>query len=379
MSSLPIARRCELIDASGIRKVFDLAERKRLSGGEFIDLSIGQPDFAVPEPIKQAAIRAIEDDFNGYTVTQGIAELRDKVGDDYKQRFGIDPSGVMITSGVSGGLMLAFMATCGPGDEVIIIDPYFVMYKHLVTLAGADSVIVSSYDDFALPVDRIAAAITPRTKLIMINSPGNPTGCGYNETELRELADLAEKHNLLVVSDEIYRCLWYDQPPGSIVNFIPDRTILLDGFSKSLAMTGWRVGYAIGPKELIEQMAKLQQYTFVCSPSFAQRAALAKDQCDLGPTRDEYRRRRDLVYDGLKREFEVVRPTGGFYFFPKSPIEPATRFVELAGERNVLLIPGNVFSEQDTHFRISYARGLDVLARGVELLCDLARELRAET
>jgi len=374
MPTFSIARRCEAIDASGIRKVFDLASRKRTSGTELIDFSIGQPDFPVPEPIKEAAIQAIRDDFNGYTVTQGIDPLREMIATTYKSRFGTNPEAVMITSGVSGALLLALLAVCSPGDEVIIIDPYFVMYKHLVTLADARSVIIDSYDDFALPLDKIADAINSRTKLIILNSPSNPTGCVYTEQELSELAELAERKNLLIISDEIYRSLWYDEPPASVVKFVPHRTILMDGFSKSCSLTGWRVGYATGPKALIEQMLKLQQYTFVCAPSIAQRAVLAIDQCDLEPTRLDYCRRRDLIYTGLKDHFEVIRPTGGFYIFPKSPVMPASEFVEVALEHNVLVIPGNVFSEKDTHFRISYARSEDELRRGLEVLCRLAQE-----
>jgi len=377
MSELPISPRCRAIDASGIRKVFDLAEKKRQAGdGGFINLSIGQPDFPVPDVIKQAAINAIQTDLNGYTVTQGIKPLRDKIAEIYKDRFRCDPQAVMVTSGVSGGLLLALLATCSVGDEVIILDPYFVMYRHLVTITGATGVVVGTYDDFALPLDKIANAISDRTKVILLNSPTNPTGCVYTEDELKQLAELAEKHNILVISDEIYRALWYDQPPASIVKFIPHRSILLDGFSKSLALTGWRVGYAAGPKSLIEQMSKLQQYTFVCAPSFAQHAVLEMDKCDLQATRRDYQKRRDLIYNGLETEFDVVRPSGGFYIFPRSPIQPASKFVEYALDANVLIIPGSVFSEQDTHFRISYARSEDELARAVEILCTLARKLR---
>lgn len=374
MPTLPIAQRCHDIDASGIRNVFELAEKKRRADdGKFIDLSIGQPDFPVPDPIKQAALQAIRDDHNAYTVTQGIRPLREKIARAHADRYGTTPDAVMITSGVSGGLLLSLLATCGPGDEAIILDPYFVMYKHLVTLTAATGVVVGTYDNFALPVDAIVRAITPRTKVILLNAPGNPTGCVYDENDLKRLADLAEKHNLLVISDEIYGGLWYDKPPASIVRFIPHRTVLLDGFSKSLALTGWRVGFAVGPKPIIEQMSKLQQYTFVCAPSFAQYAALEFDRCDLAHVREDYRQRRDLVYNGLKTDFEIVKPGGGFYLFPRSPVQPATRFVELALDHNVLIIPGNVFSDQDTHFRISYARPEPQLAQAVEILCTLAQ------
>ncbi|MFA5866225.1 MAG: aminotransferase class I/II-fold pyridoxal phosphate-dependent enzyme [Phycisphaerae bacterium] len=370
---IPIAERCRKIDASGIRKVFELAAQRRAQGADLVDFSIGQPDFPVPDPIKNAAIQAIQADRNSYTMTQGIGELRGKISQQYKERFGIEPDGVMITSGVSGGLVLMFLATCQPGDEVIIVDPYFVMYKHLVTLAGATSVIVDSYPDFKLPIDKIARAITPRTKILMINSPSNPTGCVYDEKELKAAAELARKHNLLLVSDEIYRQLAYDGDVASVVKFAPERTLLLDGYSKNLALTGWRLGYAVGPKPLIEQMSKLQQYTFVCAPSFAQYAAMEMDSCDLESKVADYRRRRNLIYDGLKERFKIVKPTGGFYIFPEAPGGDAKAFVEKALAKDVLIIPGNVFSERNTHFRISYARDEATIRKGIERLNDLAK------
>ncbi len=371
MSHISITERCRNIDASGIRKVFDLAAKKRAEGAELIDLSIGQPDFPVPDKIKESAIKFIREDKNGYTVTQGIPELRAKVSEKVLERVGREPGGVMITSGVSGGLVLSLLATCEQNDEVIIIDPYFVMYKHLVTLAGANSVIVDSYPDFKLPISKVADAITKRTRVILVNSPSNPTGCVYDEDELKELAKLAVKHDILIVSDEIYRDLSYDGPVVSIGRFAPDNTLILDGFSKSLAMTGWRVGWAAGPRELIEQMAKLQQYTFVCAPAPFQYAAIGFDSISIAGVIEDYRRRRNLIYDGLKEKFEVVKPSGGFYIFPKVPNGDADEFCKRALEKNVLIIPGNVFSEQNTHFRISYARDIETLKEGIRRLNEL--------
>jgi aspartate aminotransferase/aminotransferase len=373
--SIPISERCKKIDASGIRKVFDLAAKRRAEGADLVDFSIGQPDFPVPDPIKEAAIDAIRNDLNSYTVTQGIAPLREKIAQQYQERFGSAPEDVVITSGVSGGLVLLFLATCQPGDEVIILDPYFVMYKHLVTMAGAKSVTVSTYPDFKLPLDKIEAAITPQTKVLVLNSPTNPTGCIYSEEELKGAAELARKYNLLLVSDEIYRQLNYDGPVPSVVKYAPERTVLLDGYSKNLALTGWRLGYATGPKALMEQMAKLQQYTFVCPPSFAQYGALAMDACDIQAKADEYRERRNLIYDGLKDNFNIVKPSGGFYIFPEAPGGDASKFVEKAIARDVLIIPGNVFSERNTHFRISYAKDEKTILKGVERLNAIAKTM----
>jgi len=370
----PIARRALDIDASGIRKVFELGQRRRASAGagRFVDLSIGQPDYDVPRAVKASAIKAIEAGFNGYTVTQGIAELIEALKDKIRTELAWQPQAVMVTSGVSGGLVLALLASVEPGDEVIVIDPYFVMYKHLVRLAGGKTVIVPSYPDFKLPLDGIASAITDHTRVIIVNSPGNPTGCVYDRQELKDLAELAVKHNLLLISDEIYRGLSFDGPLTSITRYAPEHTLYLDGFSKSHGMTGWRVGYAAGPAKLIQQMAKLQQYTFVCAPSFAQRAALEALQCDMEQYVRQYARKRDLVYDMLKDSFEVARPSGGFYIFPKAPDGDAAAFVERAIANDVLIIPGNVFSERNTHFRISFARDDESLEIGMERLCKLA-------
>jgi len=208
----------------------------------------------------------------------------------------------------------------------------------------------------------------------LLNSPSNPTGCVYGEAELKAAAQLARKHNLLVVSDEIYGQLSYDGPVPSVVKYAPERTLLLDGYSKNLALTGWRLGFAAGPKALIEQMAKLQQYTFVCAPSFAQHAAMEMDNCDMSGNVADYGRRRDLIYNGLKDRFNIVKPGGGFYIFPEAPGGDGKIFAEKALEKDVLIIPGNVFSEKNTHFRISYARDEATIRKGIERLNDLAKK-----
>ncbi|MFQ6048934.1 MAG: pyridoxal phosphate-dependent aminotransferase [Phycisphaerae bacterium] len=365
-----IARRANLIDASGIRRVFDLAARLP----DPINLSIGQPDFPVPEPIKQAAISAIQSDFNGYTVTQGIAELRERIAAGLQAEFDWSPA-VLITSGVSGGLLLALMSCLDPGDEVIFLDPYFVMYKHLVNLVGGKPVMISAYPDFRFPAERIAAAVTSRTKLLLLNSPSNPTGVVMSDLECRAAAQIAREHELLIITDEIYHRLSYDGPCPSVVPYAKDRVLLLRGFSKTYAMTGWRLGYAAGPAWLIEQMTKLQQYTFVCAPSMVQRAGAVALTIDVGDHIADYRRKRDLVCDCLKDCFELVRPSGGFYVFPRAPdrFANATEFVEQAICNNVLIIPGSVFSEHDSHFRISYATSDQAIRDGCRILCGLAR------
>jgi aspartate/methionine/tyrosine aminotransferase len=303
-----ISRRANAVDASGIRKVFDLAAKMK----DPINLSIGLPDFDVPEPAKLAAIEAIQSGQNRYTQTQGIASLRERLRADLSREMGREVGEVLITSGVSGGLFLAILATIDPGDEAVFLDPYFVMYKHLLTMAGGVGRPVDSYPDFRFHADRVERAITPKTKLLILNSPSNPTGAVMSGPELRSAVEVAKKHDLLILSDEIYEPFLYDVDRSGGQLYSPasiyDRTIILRGFSKSHAMTGWRLGYATGPAEVIAQMTKLQQYTFVCPPSPFQFAALKALDVPMGQARDNYRRKRDMVFDRLSKRFQPGRP-----------------------------------------------------------------------
>src|SRR3954464_4713111 len=313
-----ISQRAMGVDASGIRKVFDLAAKMK----DPINLSIGLPDFDVPDAVKTAAIEAIRRGDNRYTQTQGIAPLRERLRKALSDEVGRDVGEVLITSGVSGGLFLAILATIDPGDEAVFLDPYFVMYKHLLTMAGGRSVPVDSYPDFRFHADRVERAITAKTKLLILNSPSNPTGAVMSESEIRAAVDVARKHDLLIVSDEIYEPFLYDieRTASGKRLYSPamlyDRTLILRGFSKSHAMTGWRLGYAAGPAEVIAQMTKLQQYTYVCPPSPLQHAALAALDVPMGDAVAAYRRKRELVFGRLSKKFDVARPSGAFYVFP---------------------------------------------------------------
>ncbi|HOW73574.1 MAG TPA: aminotransferase class I/II-fold pyridoxal phosphate-dependent enzyme [Phycisphaerae bacterium] len=364
-----LSQRSRSVDASGIRKVFDLGAKLK----DPINFSIGQPDYDVPPAVRQAAIDAIQSRRNGYTVTQGIAPLCERLAADLKAECGVT-SPILVTSGVSGGILLALMAVLNPGDEVVIGDPYFVIYKHAVKLVGGIPVMVDTYPTFGFDLQRYEAAITPRTKMIVLATPSNPTGVVLAEAALRQAADLATRHNLLLLVDEIYNRLVYDTPSPCAASFAPDRTLLLRGFGKSYGMTGWRLGYATGPKFLIDEMTKLQQYTFVCAPSMVQYAGLAALDADISGHVDDYRRKRDLAAKHLAPAFEFAPPGGGFYIFPKVPerFANATEFATNAIERNVLIIPGGVFSERDTHFRLSYATSNEKIVKGCEILCALA-------
>src|SRR3954466_12871361 len=293
-----ISQRALGVDASGIRKVFDLAAKMK----DPINLSIGLPDFDVPEIAKTAAIEAIRSGHNRYTQTQGIAPLRERLRAELTNEMGRDVGEVLITSGVSGGLFLAILATINPGDEAVFLDPYFVMYKHLLTLAGGKAVMVDSYPDFRFHADRVEAAITPKSKLLILNSPSNPTGVVMSPAEVRAAVEIAQKHDLLLISDEIYEPFLYGADAEGDMGGLPspmktyEKTVLLRGFSKSHAMTGWRLGYAAGPEPILAQMTKLQQYTYVCAPSPLQHSALKAMDVPMQDAVNAYRRKRDIAF-----------------------------------------------------------------------------------
>lgn len=362
-----LADRTKVIDSSGIRKVFALAATMKNP----VNLSIGQPDFDVPNDFKQRAIEAIEQGKNGYTQTGGLNELREIIKKDVNKSRSRDFDDVFITSGVSGGLLLSIMVLVNPGDEVLIPDPYFVMYKHLVNLMGGVPKFIDTYPDFHLRADEIEKLITKKTKVLILNSPNNPTGVVYTKDELKMIAEIAKKHGIFIISDEIYDSFSYDEDYESICTY-HENSLLLGGFSKTLAMTGWRTGFAAGPKEVIAAMLTIQQYTFVCAPSMSQYACLHAPEYDTSGHVKDYKEKRDVIYEGLKQGgFELNKPGGAFYIFPKAKFGTDTEFVEKAIANNVLIIPGSVFSEKNTHFRISFAAPLETLKKGAEILSGL--------
>jgi aspartate aminotransferase/aminotransferase len=363
-----LARRTSLVDSSGIRKVFDLARELR----DPVNLSIGQVDYPLPDPVKRALIESIERNETDYTPTQGIASLRGPLQQEIDKQFPGQERSLFITSGTSGGLVLSMMALLDPGDEVIIFDPFFVMYRWLPQLVGAVPVPVSIYPDFRLDIGRVEAAITPRTKMIIANCPANPTGVSFTGTELDQLASLASDRDICLVSDEIYSKFVYDRPHESPARFNPD-TLVVDGFSKSHAMTGLRLGYVHGPKSVVDEMIKLQQFTFVCAPHPVQVAGITALETSIDEYVARYRGKRDFMLDALSRHYEIVKPDGSFYLFPRLPAGVSgDEFVRKAIANNMLLIPGNVFSMQDTHFRLAYAVSDSKLEQGVEILKRLA-------
>ncbi len=365
-----LSKRAKDIEASGIRKIFELVNSMK----DPINLSIGQADFDVPDPIKDEAVKAMRDGFNKYTVTQGIPELNEAIKADLLKRYGYEPEASLVTCGVSGGLLLSFLCLIDPGDEVLLPDPYFVMYKILTQLCDGVPSYYDLYPDFRVRREELESRITPKTKILLVNSPSNPTGSVFTAKELETIAEVARANDLIVVSDEIYDRFIYAPKFHSISEFCPERLVLLGGFSKTYGMPGWRMGFAAGPKEILDKMMVLQQFSFVCAPSFAQKAVLFALDFDMKEYIDRYRAKRDLICDGLKNEYDIVVPDGSFYCFPKLPNGiSGAEFVSRAVEEKVLVVPGTAFSRHDSHFRISFAAPDDVLERGVEILRNLAR------
>lgn len=361
-----LATRSSMTNISGIRKVFDLASKL----DNPVNLSIGQPDFDVPENIQQAACNSITSGRNTYTPTQGRPELLSAIHETLDNQY--EEGEVIVTSAVSGGLKLAFLALLNPGDEILIPDPYFVMYKQLALMLGAVPVYYDTYPDFKLPLEKIESLITDKTKALVLGSPSNPTGAAYTAEELKALADILGKRDIIAISDEIYDIFNYDFPHASIADCYRQSTILLKGFSKSHAMTGWRLGYAAGPKAIMQTMAKFQQFTFVCAPSMAQCAGIEALKTDMSSYVDKYRIKRDMIYTGLKEiGYEVEKPGGAFYIFPKVPWGDDESFVAKCIENSLLIIPGSVFSEKHTHFRISYAASDETINKGLEILAKM--------
>ncbi len=274
--------------------------------------------------------------------------------------------------GTSGGLLLGLCCVVNPGDEVIIFDPYFGMYRHLATLAGGVSVLVDTYPDFRIDAAKVAGGDDRADQVRRGQHAGQPDRHRRHRRRAAGAGRLCRERGVLLISDEVYRAFCYDHPFASPATWNED-VLVVDGFSKTYGMTGWRLGYAHGPARLIQEMAKLQQFSFVCAPSMAQYAGVVALDQDLTAQIDAYRRKRDMVVEALSEDFELALPEGAFYAFPRAPWGTGSEFVAEAIRHNLLIIPGNVFSRRDTHFRISYAVDDATLRRGLDVLRKLAR------
>ena len=363
-----VSRRASAFDSSGIRKAFDLAARL----DDPINLAIGQPDFAMPVAACEAAKAAIDAGKSGYTQTQGIPQLRERLEGAVRDELGDPERKLCVTSGSSGALVLVLMTLIDPGDEVILFEPAFVMYRPLVEFLGGTCVIVDTSPSFSIDVERVAAAITPRTKAILLNTPSNPTGFVAPLETVRDLARLAEQTGVTLISDELYRSYCYDEPFHSPAAH-SDAIVVIDGFSKSHAMTGWRVGWVHGPAEIIDACTMLQQYTFVCAPQIGQWGAIAAIDAPMDIPLAECKRKRDKLMAGIAGHYRFVKPGGAFYLYPEAPGGSGQRFAEMAaGQEKLIVVPGSVFGAADTHFRIAYTVTDRTLDRGIAALIRLA-------
>lgn len=374
-----VSKRVAATPPSALRKFFDIAATMH----DVISLGIGEPDFITPAPIIEAGQFALARGETHYTSNSGTYELRDSIS-RYLDRFyhvRYDPmSEILVTVGVSEGMYLAMTALLDPGDEVIVPEPCFVAYTAEIEFAGGVPVLVPTYvkDDFEVSAETIEAAITPRTKAIFIGYPCNPTGAVLSRQQMLDIAAVAEKHDLLVISDEIYSRLIYDTEHvcfAALPN-MKDRTILLNGFSKSHAMTGWRVGYVCAHPDLILEMRKVHQYTIMSAPTVAQYAAfVALERADhhVEAMRQEYNRRRRLIVDGFNTlGLDCFEPKGAFYAFPSiartgmSSEEFAMRFLY---ENEVAVIPGHAFGPSgDGYVRAAYATAYDKIEEALNRL-----------
>ena len=368
----PISKRAGAFDSSGIRKVFDLAARLE----DPINLSIGQPDFEMPPAAREAAKAAIDAGRNGYTPTQGISLLRNRLEEQVRRELGQPRRHLCLTSGSSGALVLVLMSLIDPGDEVIIFEPAFVMYRPLVEFLGGSCVVIDTAPDFRIDLDRVAAAISPATRAILLNTPANPTGVVADAGTVRDLARLAERRGVTLISDELYRSYCYDAEFASPA-LHSESVVVIDGFSKSHAMTGWRVGWVHGPQAVVDACTMLQQYTFVCAPQVGQWAALAALDCSMDLPLAECRRKRDTLMAGLRGHYQFVQPGGAFYLYPEAPGGSGKAFAERAVEQEKLLVvPGSVFGAADSHFRIAYTVTDQMLERGIAALQRLATSFK---
>ena len=373
----PISKRVRGLSPSGIRKYFDIIATM----DNVISLGVGEPDFVTPWHICEAGIWALEQGDTAYTSNYGLIELREEIARYIKNRYGLtyDPkTEVLVTVGVSEGLDLSIRAITDPGDEIIIPEPTYVSYKACTILAGGVAVPIpaSADKDFEMRASEIEKRITLKTKAILLGYPNNPTGAIMHRDELAKIAKLAQKHDLTVISDEVYERLTYGVEHASIVPLpnMRDRSILLGGFSKSYAMTGWRIGYAAANVDLIESMMKIHQYTMLCASVIAQRAALEalrNGEPQVEEMLAEYDKRRRVIVKGLNQiGLDCFEPRGAFYAFPsiRSTGMSSDEFAEkLLREERVVVIPGSAFGKcGEGHIRCCYATSMTEIEEALE-------------
>ena len=379
----------KMVPPSAIRRFFDLANEMK----EVISLSIGEPDFVTPWSIREAGINSLVDGYTHYSPNAGYIESRKAICDYIEKRYKVKyaPNGeVLITVGGSEGLDLVARALINPGDEVIIVEPCFVAYKATVQFAHGIPVVCETKpeNDFKLQPEELEAKITDKTKYIIMGYPSNPTGAIMTREDLEKIKDVLLRHpDIVVISDELYAELNYvDEDPCSLIQFeeIKDRVIMINGFSKSFAMTGWRLGYVLGEKSLIAAMTKIHQYCIMSSPSMGQLAIIDASYNGLEyvkEMKDEYNHRRRVIIEGLKNAgLDCFTPSGAFYAFPsiKGLGLTSEEFCEkFLMEKHVAIVPGNAFGEcGEGHVRISYAASMESIKTAMERLAEFVKEIK---
>ncbi len=371
-----LAPAVKAVPPSGIRKFFDIAAQME----DVISLGVGEPDFVTPWTIRESCVYGLEQGYTSYTANRGMPELREEIARLYREKYEVDydaKTDILVTVGVSEALDLALRALLSPGDEVLIPEPCYVSYKACTTLAGGVAVPVPARaeNEFRITPAELAAHLTDKTRVLLIGYPNNPTGAIMEREDLLAVAKFAQEHDLIVISDEIYGDLTYQ---GEHIAFsslpgMQERTLLLNGFSKAYAMTGWRIGYALGAPALIAAMTKIHQYAMLCAPITAQMAAieaLRRGEKYMKKMVAEYDRRRHLIYDGFtKLGLPCFEPKGAFYIFPDITSTGYTdeEFAEeLLKTEHVALVPGSAFGECGRgHVRCSYATALDKIAEAL--------------
>ncbi len=371
-----LSHRVRSVRPSGIRKFFDIINTMP----EVISLGVGEPDYITPLHIREAGIRSIQQGETKYTSNYGLISLRKEIATMLERRYGLtyNPvTDILVTVGVSEGVDLAMRTIIDPGDEVISPDPGYVAYEADIIFAGGVSVPVPTYAryDFGVRAEEIAAAITPRTKMMLLGNPNNPTGAIIPKAELEGIAKLAVEHDLIVAVDEVYSRLVYDREHVSIATLpgMQERTILLDGFSKAYAMTGWRVGYVAAPTYILEAMLKVHQYAIMCAGTTAQEAALEalrNGEDDVKRMHDDYERRGRMFVEGLNRiGLPCCEPKGAFYAFPyigDTGMSDEEFSEKLLMEEQVAVVPGSSFGEAGKgYIRAAYCTAQDQLAEAL--------------
>jgi aminotransferase len=387
-----LAERVRTIPPSGIRRFFDMLNEMR----DVISLTIGEPDFATPEPITRAAIDSLEDGATHYTANGGIFELRQMIAKHLSDRYGVDydpRTELIITVGASEAVDASMRAILEPGDEVIYHEPCFVAYAPCIQLAGGVAVAIPTGDatDFEVSAEEIEAAVTPRTKAIFLGYPNNPTGAVLSREQLSAIAAVAERHDLLVISDEIYDRLVYGDHEHTAFSALPgmlDRTVLIGGFSKAYAMTGWRIGYVAAPAALMAGIAKVHQFAIMCAPTPAQYAAmeaLTSGERFVEEMRAEYDRRRVLMTSRLNEMgLHCFEPRGAFYCFPNvtdaTGLDEETFAQRLLAEEHVAVVPGTAFGPSGTgHVRACYATAYEQIVEAMDRMEGFVSRCRASS